>query len=441
MQMQQTDGKDDLIRRANALIAQAGHFRRIGEIERTLRTSHAALELYTLAGDQAGKVEALNILSWAYQLQGRYADALAALETILAIIRELGDRPAEAATLHNIANIYQSQGRWNEALRLYEISLTTTQALGDRHAESQTLNNLGSVYQMQGRYAEALVALETALAIFRELGDRHSEAATLHNIANIYQSQEQWNKALQLYEISLATKRDLGDRLGEAQTLHNLGNVYQLQGRYADALPALEDALTIFHELGDQRGEAQTLNNLGLLYRKQGKFENALEALSQSQNIFATIGLVQQVKRVNAVYADVASELGKQFIEQGRWYDGLRLLEESLVIYRQNENLARRADIIYQIARTHHLMGNFDKARVHYRDALRLYHHTDNQRGIAACKTSLGRLAVQMGFSSDAVQELEQAHQIYNEIGDAQRANEVEEVLKLAGRVKERQLA
>jgi hypothetical protein len=139
--------------------------------------------------------------------------------------------------------------------------------------------------------------------------------------------------------------------------------------------------------------------------------------------------------------SDLLLDSGRSFVRQGRWYDGLRLLQWSLSIRRQGDNLDARADAIYEIARVHHLMGNLDKARMSYRDALRLYEHANNQRGVAACKTGLGRLAIQIGLPFDAIQESGQAYRIYSELGETQRANEVKEILDLANHIKEKQPA
>jgi tetratricopeptide (TPR) repeat protein len=147
----------------------------------------------------------------------------------------------------------------------------------------------------------------------------------------------------------------------------------------------------------------------------------------------------QQLTEQARALADTAFELGSSFTQEGRWYDALRLFEQSLAIRRQGDDLDARADAIYQIARTHHLMGNLEEARIRYRDALRLYERTANQRGIAACKTGLGRLTIQTGWLDDAVHELEEARQIYTALEDEQHVGEIEEVLHLANHIKQRQ--
>ena len=142
----------------------------------------------------------------------------------------------------------------------------------------------------------------------------------------------------------------------------------------------------------------------------------------------------QETRAASAYYT------GVRLAEQGHWYEGLALLEESLSIRRQLDNLDARADAIYQIAHVHHLMGNLDKARTCYRDAMRLYARTGNPTGIAACKTGLGHLMTQTGFASDAIAELESARRIYRRLGNDREVSKVNEALQIASRVKERQL-
>jgi tetratricopeptide (TPR) repeat protein len=132
---------------------------------------------------------------------------------------------------------------------------------------------------------------------------------------------------------------------------------------------------------------------------------------------------------------------GVRLVEQDHWYDGLALLEESLHIRRQLNDLNARADTIYQIAHTHHLIGNLDKARTHYRDALRLYEYMGNQRGVAACRSGLGYLMTQNGFIDEAIDDLETARRIYRTLGHKQEASKVGGILQLATRLKEKQPA
>jgi len=200
---------------------------------------------------------------------------------------------------------------------------------------------------------------------------------------------------------------------------------------------AVREMIREYVRLHTEPQQYQTLLEHAIIYYRAtiAKIEEYKGALDLSGEIDA------REKTLRDALGDAAFELGLLYSKQDRWYDALRLLEESLAIRRQNDNLRTRADTIYQIARVHHLMGNLDKARIHYRDALRLYQHTENPQGVAACETGLGRLMIQMGFVDDAVRELDSAKRIYRQLGDNRRIAEVEEVLQVANHIKERQPA
>ncbi len=254
------------------------------------RNDLLAVEAAKREGNRAAEGIALNNLGVVYQLQGRWAEAIAAYEQDLAICRELGDRHGEGATLNNLGVVYEKQGRWAEAIAAYEQDLAICRELGDRHGEAQTLNNLGVVYEKQGRWAEAIAAYEQSLRIKRELGDQHGEGQTLNNLGGVYQLQGRWAEAVGAYEQSLRIKRELGDRHGEATTLNNLGVVYRQQGHWAEAIGAYEQDLAICRELGDRHGEGQTLNNLGVVYEKQGRWAEAIAAYEQSLQVYRELG-------------------------------------------------------------------------------------------------------------------------------------------------------
>ncbi|MDO8689023.1 MAG: tetratricopeptide repeat protein, partial [Dehalococcoidia bacterium] len=327
------------------------------------------------------------------------------------------------------------------ALRLYQESLALTEQLGDQRGKSATLNNLAQIYSTRGDLDGALRLYQESLALKEQLGDIHGKATTLHNLAQVYSTRGDLDGALRLYQESLALTEQLGDLAGKSATLNNLAQIYSTRGDLDGALRLYQESLALTEQLGDQRGKSAILHNMAQLYTSRGDLDRALHLYQESLTLLEKMGLIQQAKIVKNARANVACELGKQYVEQGRWYDALHLFEESLVIHRQGDDLDARADTIYQIARTQHLIGNLDKARIHYRDALRLYEHTRNQLGIAACKTGLGRLMIQMGFLDDAIRELESAKRTYGQLNEDGRVVEVEEVLQIANHVKERQPA
>jgi tetratricopeptide (TPR) repeat protein len=178
----------------------------------------------------------------------------------------------------------------------------------------------------------------------------------------------------------------------------------------------------------------QLRDALATLAEKDGRLDDAVK---YRLDTLATIEQSHDRFDKNTL-AEAEYHLGRLFVRQGRWYDGLRLLEESLNIRRHGDDLNALADVIYQIAFTRQLMGHPEAARIHYRDALRLYERSGNQLGIAACKAGLGRVAIQIGILDDALRQLEQAKKFYGELADIQSLGDLDAALSLAGRIQAR---
>jgi len=403
-----------------------------GDYAKTQTIIRQALDVAKTPMAEQQRAAIFHTLASLSQAQGNYSEALQLYQESLEIAERLGDQQSIASTLSNLGAIAQAQGNLAKARRLYQQSLRIVQRLGDREGVARLLHNLGTLAQDHGEYVKARRLYQESLAIKERLEDRQGIAATLHQLGTLAQTTYDYSEARRLFEQALAIAYEIGDRNSESRSVGNLGNVYAAVGDIHTAIDYYQQALAIARDIGDRHSESTRLANLGTAYATLGEARKAIEYYEQA------IAIARQIGDKHSL-SSISFKLGTIYVEQGRWYDGLRLLEESLAILRQGDDINARADTIYQIARTNHLMGNLDEARIRYRDALRLYDRTDNQRGVAACKTGLGRLTIQTGWLDDAVHELEQAKQIYTELKDEQHVGEIEEVLHLANRIKERQ--
>lgn len=166
----------------------------------------------------------------------------------------------------------------------------------------------------------------------------------------------------------------------------------------------------------------------------ENKVENLKEAIAagkQALSVYKKEASPKDWEATQYTLAQSEYDLGKLLVQDGHWYSGLAHLEQSLVIYRQLGELKLRADTIYQMACTHHLMQNLDKAELYYRDALRLYEYTNKPSGIAICKKGLGGLMAQLGFIDDALQLLNQSIELYDTLGDAEHRAEGQEIVNV----------
>jgi tetratricopeptide (TPR) repeat protein len=367
-----------------------------------------------------------------------------------------------ADTQDNLASAYQNRIRGNIAENL-ELSIAAyTEALKVRTFDkfpkdwADTQNNLANTYakRIRGDKAEnlelAIAAYTEALKVRTFDNSPEDWATTQHNLALAYSKRIRGDKAENL-ELAIATcnealKVRTIDRipLGWAMTQNNLANAYsnRIRGDKAEnlekAISAYQEALKVFTFDAFPQQWAATQNNLANAYSNRirgDKAENIKQAVMCYQN--ALQGYETAGDFLNA--AEMGLTLGKVKVDRGEWYQGLAYLEKSLKIYRQFDDLKSRADTIYQIAHTHHLIGNHEKASIYYRDALRFYEYLKHDRGVAFCKASLGRLMLQIGFVEKAKELLKEATFIFKELNNEQEIAKIAEVLNCLAKIKEKQ--
>ena len=339
--------------------------------------------------------------------------AIAGYEEVLKVFTRECNPGAWAAIQYNLGNTYSYRIRGDKAENLEIAIATYQQALSVYTKEAfptdwaRTQNNLGATYyyRIRGDKAENI---ERAIAAFQQ--------------------------ALSVY-----TKQAFPTYWARIQ--HLLGSVYSYRIRedkaenIERAIAAFQQALSVYTKPAFPTEWAVNQYNLGIVYLlriREDKAENlelAIAAYQQGLSVYTKEAFPKDWEATQYTLGQSEYDLGKLLVQDGHWYDRLAHLEQSLAIYRQLGELELRADTIYQMARTHHLMQNLDKAELYYRDALRLYEYIDKPSGIAICKTGLGRLMIQLGFIDDALQELNQSIELYDTLGEAERRSEAQEIV------------
>ncbi|MBS7457846.1 tetratricopeptide repeat protein [Coralloluteibacterium stylophorae] len=251
--------------RANGLFREAAEVARDGSREARLiaaeALSHQAVMLANaghgadavaaaehadrLRGDRdpALHAESLNTLGLAYQSSGDLDAAQAALESALALRREvIGPRGLEtSATLHNLGQLASRRGRLAEAEALYREALAIKRAAAGTlsYEYANGLRGLGVTLARQGRYAEAGDILRECLTITERVhGADSSRAADLHGeLASVLQDEGDYDASEQEYRAAIAMDAAVNgaDTLDQAVFANNLASLLEMRGDLAGA--------------------------------------------------------------------------------------------------------------------------------------------------------------------------------------------------------------
>jgi tetratricopeptide (TPR) repeat protein len=118
--------------------------------------------------------------------------------------------------------------------------------------------------------------------------------------------------------------------------------------------------------------------------------------------------------------------IGSRLVRDGNWQEGLKLLINSLNQLKTGDNSLVYANALYQTGYAYELLSDQENARLYYRDALRLYEHLQDLAGIAKSRESLGNVFVSQGHLEKGMSELAQAREIYQQLGQTEAAEKVD---------------
>jgi CHAT domain-containing protein/tetratricopeptide (TPR) repeat protein len=232
--------------------------------------------------------EVLNGLGLVLRSAGRLDEAEQYLAEGTSIFKNaFGEHsPYYVFALNNMAETYAMHGRYEQAIATYEQLLALQRELGRHPTESygERLTRLGGLYHELGRYQDAARAFEEGAGLARQLyGEDHLNYATsLSNLAVQYKMLGEWGRAEDLYRQAIdVAKAAVGeDDPYYANYMSNLANLFRDRGQYREAAPMLRRALTIFekHHGKEHPNYATALNNLAVLILEMGQTGDA-EAL------------------------------------------------------------------------------------------------------------------------------------------------------------------
>ncbi len=258
---------------------------------------------------------------------GLYGDDL-----ILVTANETGEYKIEVSTADPRAKLgkytiilKEIRPTTDDDLRINEASAKILQLAGE--ADQQKYN--GTIEGLRG----AIAKWDEAIAVSKIKKDKVWEGVAIVAQGLIYKQLGELQNALDSYLRSLEIWRELGNRQYEGSAVNNIGTAYTDLGEYEKSIPYFEQSSNINREVGDRLSLGFSLGNLADSYRRIGEHAKAVDYFKQSLEIKRE-DTTARGKRTLAV---TLKNYGYTLIQKGEPENGLALIEESLVVYREVE--------------------------------------------------------------------------------------------------------
>jgi tetratricopeptide (TPR) repeat protein len=313
---------------------------------------------------------------------------------------------------------------------------------------ARTQMNLGIAYleRIRGERADNL---ETAIACYQEAlkvrtFDAFPEdwAMTQMNLGNAYQWRirgeraDNLESAITCYQEALKIRTRDAFPQNWAITQGNLAGALRERASLTDNLQDLDQAIELYRQAltVSASGSSYFINDQYFLGNALAhRYENSKNPDDLQQSLAAyQIALdylsPEHYYRQQYWQAIPATQaiLGSRLVRDGNWQEGLKLLINSLNQLKTGDNSLVYANALYQTGYAYELLSDQENARLYYRDALRLYEHLQDLPGIAKSRESLGNVFVSQGHLEKGMSELAQSREIYQQLGQTEAAEKVD---------------
>ena len=251
--------------------------------------------------------------------------------------------------------------------------------------------NTGATAFRRGDYSEALSSCENALALYWGVpGSECDQAGCLFNSGVALVELGDWRGALERFDQALALYRNLpGIERNQVNCLYNSGNALVELGDWRGVLERFDQALALYRNLpGTERNQANCLYNSGVALGALGDWRSALDRFKQTLTL-----LNQSIHETDRIEVERISAHCVQRI-------GVCLVNLDEAIF--PDHFARALDVF------------------------RRPEHVDHTKdGQASCLRSIGGGRSATGDLNGAVEAYQQAQDLYRQVGQPERATEI----------------
>ncbi|MGP4000704.1 BTAD domain-containing putative transcriptional regulator [Streptomyces sp. 8N706] len=252
-----------------------------------------------------------------------------AARAVLGAACEAGDPQAEGRARTVLAHGHSIAGRFAETDAEARAALALGRAAGDPIPCCYAPNDLGIIAIYQNRHQDAEAHLTQALNAFRADGNRPGEASALSNLSRVQLNMGRPTRAVELSEQALAIYRELGGTLRLANGLYALGLALTDLGQHDKALSRLTDALAVFQENRQRFWVGMTLYRLAATHLAARRPTQAAAHAEQALTHLRGIGGLWRRGNVLTLLGRALDSLGQSDRARACWREALGLFEEA----------------------------------------------------------------------------------------------------------------
>ncbi|GLW51127.1 regulatory protein AfsR [Streptomyces sp. NBRC 14336] len=242
--------------------------------------------------------------------------------------RVAGHERAEGRARTVLSDVLLVSGRVQQSEQEARVAMELAARAQDSIAVSWVANNRGLICLHESRFADGKIFFDQALEGLRATGNRPFEATVLGNLSRAHLGMGNIAKAVEIAQRGLAVHMEVGQTVRLANGHFQLGVALTRAGRYTEALSQFSDALGLFNDHRQRLWEGVTHFRIAEVHAAERRPANAAQHAEQALAL-GCIGGDRMRGNVLTLLGRSLSALGQADRARACWREALNLYEQN----------------------------------------------------------------------------------------------------------------
>lgn len=174
---------------------------------------------------------------------------------------------ASLESLQETAKTCFSEGRFKDALAALQnlLDLLAEQQPTNFTLRGRILSNMGIVQVQEKHFNNAIDSFQAALEMLELTDDLLGKAQQWGNIGSSHRDLQEYDKAIRNYEKTLHLYEKIGHDVGAADQFTNIAYAYAMNRQIDEAVKMYHKAAALYEEIKDEEKAAMTQKNIAAL--------------------------------------------------------------------------------------------------------------------------------------------------------------------------------
>lgn len=239
-----------------------------------------------------------------------------------------GDPRSEARARTTLAQVHSTAGRFDQADEEARKAMWLAPSTDDVWTHCNAPNEVGIIAGYRNRLDEAEALLQQTIAAFRADANQPGEASALCNLSRVHLAIGHTTSAVELASEGVALYNRMGLTLRLANGRYALGLALARAGRQEEAQDRLSEALSVFRDSRQRLWEGMTLFRLAEVHLDAGRSAQAAGLAEQALAVLLHVGGEWRRANVLTVLGKALQRIGQADRAKVCWQDALSVFDQ-----------------------------------------------------------------------------------------------------------------